>query len=117
MEYFTTKEILQFRLVCRKWRDSISQVPISIIISKSYLEIENLPSLFNIKSLTLSEDAPKACKILIQKCKKLSELVYIKGDLTDMISSVSNPQLLQSIKTKYLNNFPIEKLVNLKQLK
>jgi hypothetical protein len=56
MEYFKTKELLQFRLVCRKWRDSISQVPISIITTKYKPEnLEKLPSLFNIKSLTLSK--------------------------------------------------------------
>jgi hypothetical protein len=109
-------------LVCRKWRDSILQVPVSITASKyTPKNMEHLPSLFNIKSLTLSNRGLLAYERrydkLISRCRNLSELIFIKGNLTDLISYVPNPQLLQCIKTKQMNNFPFEKLVNLKHLK
>jgi hypothetical protein len=117
MEYFTLQELLQFRLVCRKWRDSISQVPISIVTAKYKPEnIEKFPSLFNIKSLMIYETTPAYQTItLIQKCKNISKIEF-NGDLTDVISFISNPQLLKCIRTIYLDDFPFEKLVNLKHL-
>jgi hypothetical protein len=117
MEYFENEELLQFRLVCRQWRDSILQVPVSIDISKyNPIFMEKLPSVFNIKSLKLSKTC-KSYETLLQRCTKLSELNFIDGDLTGLIPCIPNPQLLQSIKAWHLKNVPFEKLVNLKQLR
>jgi hypothetical protein len=117
MGYFTVKELLQLRLVCRKWRVSVSEVPVSIRTRKYKLEnIENIPFVFNIKSLKFYEDANHPTYgIVLQRCTKLLELIFSYGDST-LIWKVPNLQLLESIKSLCLDNFPFEKLVHLTEL-
>jgi hypothetical protein len=123
LEYFSAKELTEFRLVCHQWRNVISQVPVYINIGKLKPEYRgNLCSLFSIDRICLPPawemvEETRVLKI-VQNCKKLTQLHdSCYGDVSNILSHIPNPQLMEIIDAESINDFPLDKLVNLKYLK
>jgi hypothetical protein len=115
LNYFKTKELIRFRLVCQKWRDLISQIPISFHRLKFETKnSEKISTLFNINSFAIFEDSTRLHSFL-KNCKKISKL-KIHNYFYD-INSIPNPELLKCIHGHRIAGSAYEKFPNLEELK
>jgi hypothetical protein len=107
-------------LVCRKWRDLISQIPISFRRLKLELEnSEKISTIFNINSLGIGinmiSSYPKNIKLL-QNCKNLSKFTFFGQEANSILDYIPNPETLTCLKAKSKGKFSYINFPNLEEL-
>jgi hypothetical protein len=125
-KFFSSSELTIFRLVCRKWRDIIQELPVSISLQNLFPErfYKISDSFNNIQELELDFeelDIPDLKPILnhfLKLCNRLSAILCRKNCFTfhSLLNFIPNPQNLKRVKTTIVSSEYFGKLVNLEEL-
>jgi hypothetical protein len=122
-EFFDAKKLAAFRVVCKSWKEIVSQVPVQItlenvVLSKNYSGITS--SFNNIQELRLAtygqqlEESRAQLIQLLQHCTKLSK-IYNPIIKSFPLSHLPNPELVKSILLRDAD-CSIAKMKNLEDL-